>query len=274
MPYILVATTASTARLARDRTLFRSPESALQASEDPPGLLSRGSSRATGSTPSSSPVAEKGALCQRVRVEFTCHVSAQAHVFSGPSAGRGRYGPAWAQEDTGKATPGRGSHTRVPHCALAQPPARWPRGPGARLCSRAVSRSQGQAHTLAQTKPGRPPRWSPTKAGSAAHRQRSSQAGTTAAPSRCGFAGVRACSLLYSDGGGRRKSRTHRAPPREVASEEAARPPGLTAPCEVLFLWETGRLEAFSLTWEARLTFSEIPPQEKQKCSVPEAEFT
>lgn len=124
---------------------------------------------------------------------------------------------------------------------------------------------------------------SPTKAGSAAHRQRSSQAGTTvgssqagttAAPSRCGFADVRACSLLYSDGGGRRKSRTHRAPPREVASEEAARPPGLTAPCEVLFLWETGRLEAFSLTWEARLTFSEIPPQEKQKCSVPEAEFT
>lgn len=90
----------------------------------------------------------------------------------------------------------------------------------------------------------------------------------------CGFADVRACSLLYSDGGGRRKSRTHRAPPREVASEEAARPPGLTAPCEVLFLWETGRLEAFSLTWEARLTFSEIPPQEKQKCSVPEAEFT
>lgn len=162
MPYILVATTASTARLARDRTLFGSPESALQASEDPLGLLSRGSSRATGSTPSSSPVAEKGAFCQRVRVEFTCHVSAQAHVFSGPSAGRGRYGPAWAQEDTGKATPGRGSHTRVPHCALAQPPARWPRGPGARLCSRAVSRSQGQAHTLVQTKPGRPPRWSPT----------------------------------------------------------------------------------------------------------------
>lgn len=90
----------------------------------------------------------------------------------------------------------------------------------------------------------------------------------------CGFADVRACSLLYSDEGGRGKSRTHRAPPREVASEEAARPPGLTAPCEVLFLWETGRLEAFSLTREARLTFSEIPPQEKQKCSVPEAEFT
>lgn len=42
----------------------------------------------------------------------------------------------------------------------------------------------------------------------------------------CGFADVRACSLLYSDGGGRRKSRTHRAPPREVASEEAARPHG------------------------------------------------
>lgn len=52
-------------------------------------------------------------------------------------------------------------------------------GPGERE-PRAVSRSQGQAHTLAQTKPGRPPRWSPTdvahtpsptKAGSAAHRR-------------------------------------------------------------------------------------------------------
>lgn len=250
----------------------------MQASEDPPGLLSRGSSRATGSTPSSSPVAEKGAFCQRVRVEFTCHVSAQAHVFSGPSAGRGQYGPAWAQEDTGKATPGRGSHTRVPHRALAQPPARWPRGPGARLCSRAVSRSQGQAHTLAQTKPGRPPRWSPTDVPDEGGQRRAPAAQLAGWHHRgsfpCGFADVRACSLLYADGGGRRKSRTHRAPPREVASEEAARPPGLTAPCEVLFLWETGRLEAFSLTWEARLTFSEIPPQEKQKCSVPEAEFT
>lgn len=230
MPYILVATTASTARFARDRALFGSPESALQASEDPPGLLSRGSSRATGSTPSSSPVAEKGAFCQRVRVEFTCHVSAQAHVFSGPSTGRGRYGPAWAQEDTGKATPGRGSHTRVPHCALAQPPARWPRGPGARLCSRAVSRSQGQAHTLVQTKPGRPPRWSPTDVPDEGGQRRAPAAQLAGWHHRgsfpCGFADVRACSLLCSDGGGRRKSRTHRAPPREVASEEAARPHG------------------------------------------------
>ena len=50
--------------------------------------------------------------------------------------------------------------------------------------------------------------------------------------------------------------------------------PSLAIPCEILFLWETFNLEAFSLMWEPRLTFSEIPPQEKQKCSVPEAEFT
>lgn len=50
--------------------------------------------------------------------------------------------------------------------------------------------------------------------------------------------------------------------------------PSLTVPRETLFLWETFNLEAFSLMWEPRLTFSEIPPQEKQKCSAPEAEFT
>lgn len=261
----------------------------MQASEDPRGLLSRGSSRATGSTPSSSPVAEKGAFCQRVRVEFTCHVSAQAHVFSGPSAGRGWYGPAWAQEDTGKATPGRGSHTRVPHCALAQPPARWPRGPGARLCSRAVSRSQGQAHTLAQTKPGRPPRWSPTD--SLARRPRRRRAAQLAGwHHRRQLAGwhhrgsfpVRVCRRQGVFTALFRRGRAEKKPNAPSTTEgggfrggrPAARPPGLTAPCEVLFLWETGRLEAFSLTWEARLTFSEIPPQEKQKCSVPEAEFT
>lgn len=251
MPYILVATTASTARFARDRTLFGSPESALQASEDPPGLLSRGSSRATGSTPSSSPVAEKGALCQRVRVEFTCHVSAQAHVFSGPSAGRGRYGPAWAQEDTGKATPGRGSHTRVPHCALAQPPARWPRGPGARLCSRAVSRSQGQAHTLAQTKPGRPPRWSPTdvpdeggqRSSQAGTTVGSSQAGTTAAPSRAGLpTSGRVHCFIQMGAGGEKAERTehHRGRwlPRRPPGRPASRLPARCFSCGKLAVWK------------------------------------
>lgn len=50
--------------------------------------------------------------------------------------------------------------------------------------------------------------------------------------------------------------------------------PSLPVPREILFLWETFNLEAFSLMWEPRLTFSEIPPQEKQKCSAPEARFT
>lgn len=50
--------------------------------------------------------------------------------------------------------------------------------------------------------------------------------------------------------------------------------PTLTIPCEILFLWETFNLEAFSLMWEPRLTFSEILLQEKQKCSVQEAKFT
>lgn len=261
MPYILVATTASTARFARDRTLFGSPESALQASEDPPGLLSRGSSRATGSTPSSSPVAEKGALCQRVRVEFTCHVSAQAHVFSGPSAGRGRYGPAWAQEDTGKATPGRGSHTRVPHCALAQPPARWPRGPGARLCSRAESRSQGQAHTLAQTKPGRPPRWSPTdslarrprrrraapRTGSAARRLAPPSAARRLAPPRLlPGAGLptsgRVHCFIQTGAGGEKAERTehHRGRwlPRRPPGRPASRLPARCFSCGKLAVWK------------------------------------
>lgn len=49
--------------------------------------------------------------------------------------------------------------------------------------------------------------------------------------------------------------------------------PSLTIPREILFLWETFNLEAFSLMWEPRLTFSEIL-QEKQKCSAQEAEFT
>lgn len=50
--------------------------------------------------------------------------------------------------------------------------------------------------------------------------------------------------------------------------------PSLTIPRKILFLWETFNLEAFSLMWEPRLTFSEILLQEKQKCTVQEAEFT
>lgn len=64
----------------------------------------------------------------------------------------------------------------------------------------------------------------------------------------------------------------HTWKPSEVEFQKMV--PSLTVPRETLFLWETFNLEAFSLMWEPRLTFSEIPLQEKQKCSVPEAEFT
>lgn len=60
--------------------------------------------------------------------------------------------------------------------------------------------------------------------------------------------------------------------PSEVEFEKII--PSLTIPRKILFLWETFNLEAFSLMWEPGLTFSEILPQEKQKCTVQEAEFT
>ena len=79
------------------------------------------------------------------------------------------------------------------------------------------------------------------------------------------------CVYCFIQMGGCAEKREHMET-NEVESQKII--PSLTIPREILFLWETFNLEALILMWEPRLTFSEILLQEKQKCSVQEAEFT